>query len=157
QISAGADDDIEIDVIFAPKFDLMTMGAGPKTTTLTVRGPAQNATWTMNVPVAGTFNGKRFGIVFVANAAEVPVLSGEAQVLVPFTLYGNGTPSTGTIRAKNLPNGVSLAPMTVSVGGNQAQSVQVPLKLAWNGGGLLADGAMRQVDLSFDYGGGSSA
>ncbi len=107
QITSEANEDVEIDVVFAPKFDLFTMGAGPKTSTLTVKGLAQTTAWTMNVPIAGTFNGKRIGVVFVAGAAEIPVVSGESQVVLPLTLYGSGTPTTGTIRAKNMPKGAT--------------------------------------------------
>lgn len=51
--------EIQIDLVFEPKFQLGSMMAGPKTAAFSVKGPGPRGPWALAVPLAGLFNGMR--------------------------------------------------------------------------------------------------
>jgi hypothetical protein len=153
EIVSAAGEEIQIDVVFEPKFDLFKMGAGPKNATLAVKGPGPQIPWQMNVPVSGVFNGKRLGVAFIANAGELPAVQGDGQIMIPLTLIGTGNATSGLIKAKSLPTGTAFPAKTVAVGANENQKIGAPL---WVTAGVTFDGTPRQIELVYDYGTGSS-
>jgi hypothetical protein len=149
QVTASPNEEIQIDVTFEPKFDLFTMAAGAKPSTLVVKGPGNGGNWTMNVPIAGMFNGKRIGVVFLITQAEIPVVNGlDKEVTIPVRLIGTSTGATGLIHSKTLPPGVSFPAKSVAVGANQ--TIDVPMTL-WNTG-IASDGVEKKLEIAFDYG-----
>jgi hypothetical protein len=153
EVNANSGEEVQVDVLFAPKFDLFTMGAGPKASSLVIKGPGLHLGWSMPVPTAGTFYGKRIGVTFVALASNIPVLTTDKEVSIPLRLFGNGTAATGLIRSKTLPPGTSLPPKSVALGANQ--TLDVTMSLLNNG--VQADGESRTLEIAFDYGNGSSS
>jgi hypothetical protein len=153
EITSSAGEEIQIDVTFEPKFDLFSMGAGPKSAVLVVKGPGPQIPWQMNVPVAGVFNGKRLGVGFVANGSDIPAVQGDSQVVIPVTLFGTGTPTSGNLRAKTSPPGTAFSARPVTLAANETQKLQLPLSI---NSALSYDGTPRQVELVYEYGGGSS-
>lgn len=65
QVAAPTGAEVQVDVEFAPRLDLVRNPAGPKASTLVVEGPAREGAWRASVPVTGIFNGKRLAPTFV--------------------------------------------------------------------------------------------
>ena len=59
QVSCAQGDEVQVDVVFAPVFDLFHMTAGAKSAALALRGPSTFGAWNASVPLDGMFNGKR--------------------------------------------------------------------------------------------------
>jgi len=156
QIPSKAGDEVQVDVVFEPKFDLFSNTAGPKSATLTLKGPGQRGGWSVDVPVRGDFNGLQIGVTVLLKDRELYAFTGDARATATVRLVGLDSPASGTLRAGKMPPGVSAASVQVSVPAGQTVEVSVPLSLTWGGGGLPADGQPEDFELVFDYGGRSA-
>lgn len=154
QWSLGEGDEIQIDLLFAPKFDLAKMTAGPKSATMRVTGPGPMGAWTLNVPLAGTFNGIKLKPVFLADEKEIYPVEGDATHDVPVSVSSAGGPLNATIRPGSLPPGVTMLPVGVPVAANATTKTKVRLSLTWGAGGLKGDAQARTVELLLDFPGG---
>jgi hypothetical protein len=154
QWSLGEGDEIQIDLLFAPKFDLAKMTAGPKSATMRITGPGPMGTWTLNVPLGGTFNGIKLKPVFLAEEKEVYAVEGDATHDVPVSVSSIGGALNATIRPGSLPAGVTMLPVGAPVPSNGTTKTKVRLSFAWGSGGLKGDAQTRNVELLLDYPGG---
>jgi hypothetical protein len=154
QWNVGANQDVEIDVVFEPKFDLFSMTAGPKTAAMKVAGPGPKQAWSLSVPMQGMFNGIHIGAIFTVDDKEVQAVSGTARVDVQVRLIGVDTPLKGTVHGQNVPAGVTVGSVPVSVNAAQTVTAKVPVSFAWNA--LPPDGKNRDVQLVFDVPGHAS-
>lgn len=59
QVSCAQGNEVQVDVVFAPVFDLFKMTAGEKSAMITLNGPSSYGSWNASVPLEGMFNGKR--------------------------------------------------------------------------------------------------
>ncbi len=156
QIQSKAGDEVQVDVIFEPKFDLFSNAAGPKSATLALKGPGTQGAWSVDVPVQGDFNGLQIGVTLLLKDRELFAFPGDAQATATARLVGLTTPVNGTLHGGKMPAGVSAPSMEVSVPANQTIEVTVPLSLTWGGGGLPSDGKPEDFELVFDAGGRSA-
>ena len=151
-LAPGAE--IQIDLVFEPKFDLFSMTAGPKPATMKVTGPGPQGNWTLSVPLAGMFNGLKIAATFVVADKEPVVVSPAPGLDLAVSIAATSSELKGTIRGGSLPAGVSVTPVAVTVPPGSEKKVTVPLKLNWNGG-FPADGVAKAGELVLEYGGGS--
>ncbi len=154
QWNVGANQDIEIDVLFEPKFDLFSMTAGQKTAILKVSGPGPSHAWSLAIPIHGMFNGLHIGAIFTVDDKEVQVVEGTARVDVQVRLVGVDTALKGTVHGQNAPAGVTVGSVPVAVNPAQTVTVKVPVSFTWSA--LPADGKNRDVPLVFDVPGHAS-
>jgi hypothetical protein len=49
--------EIQLDIVFEPRFDISRMTAGPKSATMSVRGRGLNGAWLLPIPMHAMFNG----------------------------------------------------------------------------------------------------
>jgi len=156
QIPSKAGDEVQVDVVFEPKFDLFSNTAGPKSATLTLKGPGQRGGWSADVPVRGDFNGLQIGVTALLKDRELIAFTGDARATATVRLVGLDTPASGTLRGGKMPPGVSAPSLPASVPAGQTVEVSVPLSLTWGAGGLPTDGQPKDFELVFDYGGRSA-
>ncbi len=156
QIPSKTGDEVQVDVIFEPKFDLFSNTAGPKAATLTLKGPGQRGGWSVNVPVRGDFNGLQIGVTVLLKNRELYAFAGDARATATVRLVGLDTPASGTLHGGKMPQGVSAPSVPASVPAGQTVEVNVPLSLSWGVGGLPTDGQPEDFELVFDYGGRSA-
>jgi hypothetical protein len=152
QLSVPADTDVQTEVIFAPKFDLFTMLAGPKSAKLHLTGSGVNGAWAVDVPVDGTFNGLQVGVVFVIDDREITVTVADSIGAVPVTLTGVGQSETGTIRGGAVPAWVSVGQVQATVPATSSVKTSVPVTVNWNVAAKTVGGG-NTVQLEFDYAG----
>ena len=154
QWNVGANQDIEIDVLFEPKFDLFSMTAGPKSAAMRVTGPGPRQPWTLSVPMQGMFTGLHIEAIFTVDDKELLAVSPTTHLDVGVRLVGVDTAVKGTVQGKAPPAGVSVGSVPVSVNPKQTITAKVPVTLAWNA--LTPDGKNRDVSLTLEAPGVSS-
>src|SRR5579859_794543 len=124
QWSLASGVDIQIDLVFEPKFDMATMNAGPKPASMKVTGPGPKGNWTLNIPVAGIFNGLVLAPIVLLQQKDfvvptrAPVQAFES-VQLPIRLVGTGDAVTGRIVWPSLSNGLVGSPTNVNLGPSQ--------------------------------------
>jgi hypothetical protein len=152
-LPSGAE--VQVDIVFQPKFDLFTMTAGPKSATMKVTGPGPQGGWALSIPMHGTFNGLRIGAVFSVDDKEVMAVQGTTSVNVAGRLTGTDTALRGTVHGSNPPPGIQVGQVPVTVNPGQTTGFGVPLTLSW--GALKPDGMARNIGLVFQAGAQSSS
>ncbi len=87
QVSCAAGDQVQVDVAFAPVFDLFQMAAGAKSATLALHGPTTYGAWDAAVPIDGMFNGKRLlPLKTIPDADATVTVSPTAPSQVPLVI-----------------------------------------------------------------------
>jgi hypothetical protein len=153
--SVEAGQEIQVDVVFEPKFSLENV-AGPKSASLQLAGPgaASSPKWSIPVSLAGTFSGIRLGVTMTSDEREIYLVEPEASFDVTLTFVGTDVARKGTLRGQNLPAGVSLAPQPLAVPPGQTMKAVVRLQFNW--GSFRKDGVGRPGEIVFEHDGGSS-
>jgi hypothetical protein len=152
QLNVPAGADVQTEVVFAPKFDLLAMPAGPKSATLRLEGPGAHGRWTATVPVDGKFDGLHVGVAFVVNDKSVEIAYPHTGAKVRVTLTGLGENEAGTVRAMWAPAGVSVDQVQVTVPKANSVRTWVPVRVDWSS----VNGWSGNIPLEFDYGGKKS-
>jgi hypothetical protein len=153
--SATSGDEVDVDLVFEPKFDLAKMTAGPKTAAMSVQGPGPKANWTLSVPMRGTFDGLVVSAAMVVDNPQIVAVQGTAQVDVNVRVTGTDSVLKGTVQGANLPAGVQIKPVPVTVNPAQTTSAKIPVSLNW--GPLAPDAKDRIVNLTFEANGKTSS
>jgi hypothetical protein len=153
--SADVGNELQVYLVFEPKFDLFQMTAGEKSATMKVSGPGPKGDWALTVPLRGMFNGLIVGAAFTVDDKEVLAVQGTQRVDVAVRLTGTDSVLQGNIHGKNLPPGIQINPVPVTVNPAQTTSLKVPVFLNW--GALKADAQELNVGLVFDAGQKSSS
>jgi hypothetical protein len=149
-LASGAE--IQVDVVFEPRFDLATMMAGPKSATMKVTGPGPKGGWTLSIPMHGMFNGLQVRTPLTADWKEVYAVPGDTGTFVNLTLTGLGSPVSGTLKGGTVPAGVSVVPKKVNVPAGQLVHTSVSLTFS----NVPTDGIARPLEILFDDGTGIS-
>jgi len=98
QVTCAAGNGVQIEVAFAPVFDLFKMAAGEKSGTIQLHGPALNAA----LPVAGMFNGVRLvPLMQVLDADRAVKASSTTTSQAPLTIrfVSTGQPFNATVKS----------------------------------------------------------
>ena len=148
QWTVGANQVVELDVVFEPKFDLFTMTAGPKTGALKLSGPGPAHPWSLSVPMQAMFNGLHIEAIFTVDDHTVQVVEGTAHVDVGVKLVGVDSAVKGTVRGQSVPAGMTVGTAPIAVNPAQTVTAKVPVTFAW--GSLKPDGISRDVTLALD-------
>jgi hypothetical protein len=147
----AAGDQLQIDVMFRPKFDFGTMMAGPKTASMKVSGPGTTVPWTFSIPLNGMFNGKHTIPLLTMLDKEqlVPVAlnateGGTAQV----RLVGAGEDVSGKIVPVSSTPGLNVsATQTFALGKTESKDV----KVWFNGSGGHTDATPLDATVAFEF------
>jgi hypothetical protein len=138
-IQAAAGQDVDINLSFSPVFDLFSFTAGLYKDKLTVKGGGVGPgtrPWAISAPVAGMFNGIPIGVIGIAVDRDIDVVTdvewypGKPQTFQgQVKLINAGPTASGTIVAEGLPNGLSLAPVNITVPAGQTVTVTLTFAL----------------------------
>jgi hypothetical protein len=153
-INANTDEEVQIDVIFEPKFNLFSMAAGQKTTTLKVNGPSPKGNWALSIAGRGMFDGLRVGGTMTIDEKESMVVQGNATFELTANVTATDKVLQGTIHGGSLPAGVSAASVPVSVAPGTTSKVKIPLQINW--GSLPTNGSVQNGELVLDSPQGNS-
>jgi hypothetical protein len=118
---------------------------------LTWHASSTGRTGSQTVPLRAYCNGIHFGLLAYAEQAEATTLT-DRSVDYPIVLTNSGgTPISGSFSATQLPPGVTMNPISITIGPNSAQRAV----LRFNVNGQRAqDGPNQDIAIAFNYGGG---
>ena len=106
QVNCTQGDQVQVDVAFAPVFDLFQMAAGAKSAALALHGPSTYGSWDASVPLAGMFNGKRLlPLMLIPDADSTVTVSPTTPSQVHFNIrfVSTGEPFQATVEAYDTP------------------------------------------------------
>jgi hypothetical protein len=145
--------DMQVDIFFQPHFQFGGMMGGQKTATMKVTGPGPHGNWAFSVPLRGMFDGLKITAPLLPEVKEVYAVGGDRKAWLNVSVTGLGTPVQGTLKAgQTLPQGVSVAPKSLSVPAGQSVKTSVELSLAQ----FSDDGVPRPLELVFETADASS-
>lgn len=129
QVSCGAGEEVQVEVAFAPVFDLFQMAAGEKSATIALSGPSAYGSWNASVPLAGMFNGKRLvPLMMIPDADRTVTVSPTMPTQVPFIIrfVSTGEPFQATVESCETPL-FSLRGTTFHVSVSAGGTVDLPV------------------------------
>lgn len=106
QVSCAEGEEVQVEVAFAPVFDLFQMAAGEKSATIALNGPSAYGSWNASVPLEGMFNGKRLvPLMMIPDADRAVTVSRTTPTQVVFTIrfVSTGEPFQATVESCETP------------------------------------------------------
>jgi hypothetical protein len=118
---------LHVRLTFRPHFDLLTNGAGPKTSTMKVSGPALIGSYTFSVPLSGMFDGKQLSPIVALPQGTDTAIAGQRGPLT-VRLVALGDPLTGKLVVSTGPGLKVYSSGPITLGPGEAKDVQVQIE-----------------------------